>query len=66
MNTLFEEPKQGFEFIGNGFAIKKTSDKNKVHLYNNGSFVKEQVLYPSVERRLFVVDMVERHGVMKS
>lgn len=66
MNTLFEEPKQGFEFIGNGFAIKKTSDKNKVHLYNNGSFVKEQVLYPSVERRLFVVDMVERHGVMKT
>jgi len=37
-----------------------------VHLYNNGSFVKEQVLYPSVERRLFVVDIVERHGVMKT
>ncbi|MCD6355232.1 MAG: helix-turn-helix domain-containing protein [Prolixibacteraceae bacterium] len=66
MNSLFEEPKQGFEFIGNGFTLKKTSDKNTVHLYNNGSFVKEQVLYPPIEKRLFVVDMVERQGVMKT
>ena len=43
MNSLFEQQEQGFEFIGNGFALKKTDEKDKVHLYNNGSFVKEHI-----------------------
>ncbi len=66
MNSLFEQQEKGFEFIGNGFSLHKTDDKDKVRLYYNGSLVKEQVLSPSIEKRLFVVDMVERQGVAKS
>lgn len=66
MKSLFEEQEAGFEFIGNGFSLKKTSDKDRVHLYRNGLFVKEQVLSPAIEKRLFVVDMIERQGVIKA
>lgn len=62
MESLFAEQLSGFDFIGQGLTIKKTSDKNIVHLYKNGSFVKVQQLYPSIERRLFVVDLVDRQG----
>ncbi len=66
MDTLFSEQKIGFEFIGNGFALKKTSNKDIIHLYHDGVFVKEHTLYPTIEKRLFVVNMVERHSVTKS
>jgi len=66
MDTLFSEQDTGFEFIGNGFALKKTPDKNIVHLYHNGNLVKVHTLYPAIEKRLFVVDMIERHSVTKS
>lgn len=66
MGNLFEDQQEGFEFIGQGFALKKTSDNNKVHLYKNGEFVKEQVLTPAIEKRLFVVDLVERQGVTRT
>ena len=62
MESLFAGQELGFDIIGKSLAIKKTSDKNIVHLYKNGSFVKVQKLYPAVERRLFVVDLVERQG----
>jgi transposase len=65
-HNLFATEEQGFDFIGQGFALKRTSDKNKVHLYKNGAFVKEQMLYPAIEKRLFVVDLVERQGVTRS
>jgi len=66
MDNLFEQQEEGFEFIGQGFALKKTRDNSKIHLYKNGSFVKEQFLTPAIEKRLFVVDLVERHGVIRS
>jgi transposase-like protein len=62
MESLFAEQELGFDIIGKSLAIKKTSDKNIVHLYKNGSFVKVQKLFPAVERRLFVVDLVDRQG----
>jgi transposase len=66
MGNLFEEQQKGFEFIGQGFALKKIDNNNKVHLYKNGVFVKEQPLNPTVEKRLFVVDLVERQGVTRT
>jgi len=66
MNTLFADKEQEFNFIGQGFALKKTSQENKVQLYKNGRFVKEQMLYPAIEKRLFVVDLVERQGVTRT
>lgn len=67
-SMLFEDQEQkgGFELIGQGFALKKTSDPDKVHLYKNGIFMKEQILKPAIEKRLFVIDLVERQGVTKS
>ncbi|MCF6333944.1 MAG: hypothetical protein L3J11_11735 [Draconibacterium sp.] len=39
MDNLFSGQK--FYFIGDGYALKKTSDKNIVHLYKNGILIKE-------------------------
>ena len=66
MESLFVEQESGFYFIGNSLAIKKTSDKNIVHLYKNGSFVKRQPLHPVIEKRSFVVDLVERQGATQT
>ena len=65
MESLFTTQELGFEFIGAGLALKKTSNKDIVHLFKNGNFVKEQILVPQIERRLFVVDLVERQGAIK-
>ncbi len=67
MNDLFPEleTEAGFEFIGNGYSLKKMPDNNFVCLYNNGRFIKKQPLNPAIEKRMFVVDIVERHGVIK-
>jgi len=66
MDTLFSEQETGYSFIGEGFAIKKTKKENTVQLYKNGAFVKEQILVPAIEKRLFVVDLVEKQGVTKT
>jgi len=66
MESLFAVQESGFYFIGQSLAIKRTSDKNIVHLYKNGSFIKEQPLHPAIERRLFVVDLVERQGATQT
>lgn len=66
MANLFAELERGFEFIGNGYALKKTSKKDKVQLYKNGLFIKEQKLTPAVDKRLFVIDLVNRNGVTKA
>lgn len=66
METLFIEQEKGFELLGGGYALKKTSNMDIVHLYRSGVFIKEQVLVPQIEKRLFVVDLVERHGVTKT
>ncbi len=63
MNNLFLEQEFDFDFIGEGYSLKKTSDKNIIHLYRNGSFIKAQTLSPAIDKRLFVVDLVERKGV---
>ena len=36
MGNIFPEQKFDFDFIGEGYALKKTSDKDIVHLYKNG------------------------------
>ena len=64
MDNLFSEQK--FDFIGEGYALKKTSDKNIVHLYKNGILIKEQPLSPAIDKRLFVVDLVERQNVNRT
>lgn len=66
MEHLFENSEQEFELIGGGFALKKTNDPNKVQLYKNGQFVKEHTLSPAIEKRLFVVDLVDRQGVTRT
>lgn len=66
MQDLYPQQETGFIFIGQGFALKKTSDKNMVQLYKDGTFIKEQILNPSIEKRLFVVDLVERQGVVRT
>lgn len=66
MESLFTTQESDFEFIGAGLSLKKTSNKDIVHLFKNGNFVKEQILVPQIEKRLFVVDLVERQGAIKS
>jgi len=66
MADLFENTEPDFDFIGGGFALKKTNNSDRIHLYKNGAFVKEQPLSPAIEKRLFVVDLVERQGVTKT
>ncbi|GAH23326.1 unnamed protein product, partial [marine sediment metagenome] len=65
MQDLYPQQETGFIFLGQGFALKKTSDKNMVQLYKDGTFIKEQILNSSIEKRLFVVDLVERQGVVR-
>ncbi len=68
MDNLFsvQEREAGFEFIGNGLSLKKTTDKDVILLYKNGQFLKRQQLTPAIEKRSFVVDLVERQGATKS
>ncbi len=68
MSNLFNEQETDFDFnfIGGGHALKKTSDKDIVHLYKNGIFIKAQPLRPAIDKRLFVVDLVERQGVNRT
>ncbi len=66
MGNLFPEQKFDFDFIGEGYALKKTSDKDIVHLYKNGIFIKAQTLSPAIDKRLFVVDLVERQGANRT
>lgn len=66
MNDLFSEENLNLEFIGNNYYLKKTSNEDVVHLYKNDNFIKIQNLKPQIEKRIFVVDMVEGYGVTKS
>jgi hypothetical protein len=66
MDTLFPVTDEGHIFIGNGYSLKKTSEEKRVHLYRNGKFVSENILSPAIEKRLFVVDLIDKKGVMKS
>lgn len=66
MGNIFPEQKFDFDFIGKGYALKKTSDKDIVHLYKNGTFIKAQTLSPAIDKRLFVVDLVERQGANRT
>lgn len=66
MSNLFDEQETDFDLIGGGLALKKTSDKDIVHLYKNGIFIKAQPLRPAIDKRIFVVDLVERQGVNRT
>ncbi len=66
MNTIFPDPKDtSFIFIGNNYSIKFLS-KFKVAVYHYGSFFKEVEIFEQYEKRLFVIDLIERHGVTKT
>ena len=66
MRDLFSEQNLNLEFIGNNYYLKKTSNQDVVHLYKNDNFIKIQNLKPQIEKRIFVVDMIEGYGVTKS
>ena len=66
MNDLFSEQNLNLDFIGNNYYLKKTSNEDVVHLYKNDNFIKIQNLRPQIEKRIFVVDMIEGYGVTKS
>ena len=61
MNNLFSKQEYDFDFIGAGFALKKTSDKNIVHLYKNGSFIKEHKLDPAIEMPVILIQRTTRY-----
>jgi len=66
MSDLFSKQNLNLDFIGNGYYLEKTSNEDVVHLYKNDNFIKAQNLTPQIEKRIFVVDMIERYGVTKS
>jgi len=66
MATLFNETvRKDLQPIGKGYALRIKSEKT-VEIYLNGNFQKEAKIYPAIEKRLIVIDLVERCGVEKS
>ena len=66
MSTLFPDSKdKNLIFIGNNYSLKFIT-KFKVAIYNYGSFLKEVIIYDQFDKRLLVIDLIERHGVGKS
>lgn len=64
MNTLFKVDKDNMIIqIGNGFGIKII--ENKVNIYRNGLWLKEIEIKSGLDKRVLVVDLVEKFGVSK-
>jgi transposase len=64
MNTLFNFDKDNMIIqIGNGFGIKVI--ENKVNIYRNGLMLKETEIKSGLDKRVLVVDLVEKSGVSK-
>lgn len=65
MSTLFSNSKDtNLIIIGNNFSLKFIT-KFKVAVYRFGSFLKEVEIFEQYDKRLFVIDLIERHGVTK-
>jgi len=66
MNTLFDQSiETKFKPIGNNFSLVFLP-KGNVAIYQAGVFQKEVDIYDQFDKRLFVIDLIERHGVTKS
>ena len=66
MNTLFNESKDTKpKPIGNNYSLVFLSGHN-VAVYQAGRFLKQANIYDQFDKRLFVIDLIERHGVTKS
>lgn len=66
MNTLFNESKDTtHKSIGNNYSLIFLSGHN-IAVYQAGRFLKEVNIYDQFDKRLFVIDLIERHGVTKS
>ena len=64
MDTLFKVDKDNMIIqIGNGIGIKKTS--NKLNVYRNGLIFKEIEIKSNLDKRILVVDLVEKYGASK-
>jgi len=64
MNTLFNVDKDNMIIqIGNAIGIKVK--ENKVNVYHNGVLLKNVELKSGLDKRIFVVDLVEKSGVSK-
>lgn len=66
MSTLFNESKDTKpKPIGNNYSLVFLSGHN-VAVYQAGRLLKQTNIYDQFDKRLFVIDLVERHGVTKS
>jgi len=66
MNTLFDQSKDTeHKLIGNKYSLVFLS-KGNVAIYKSGIFQKEVNIYEQFDKRLFVIDLIKRHGVTKS
>lgn len=64
MDTLFKVDKDNMIIqIGNGIGIKVK--ENNVIVYRNGVLSKNAEIKSGLDRRIFVVDLVEKSGVSK-
>jgi len=64
MNTLFIDDKDNMIIqIGNGIGIKETT--NKIIVYRTGIQLKETEFKSGLDKRVLVVDLVEKYGVSK-
>lgn len=66
MEEHFILDKKDFVPIGNGYSLKPNAEKTIVRLRYNGHIVSDHKLVPQIEKRLFVVDLVENKGVTKT
>lgn len=66
MSTIFDEAQTDDQLkpIGKNYAIKVKSGE-LIEIYYNGQFQKFAKIYPAFEKRLIVVDLVERCSVVK-
>lgn len=66
MNTLFNQSKDTtYKPIGNNYSLVFLSRHN-VAVYQTGRFLKQVNIYDQFDKRLFVIDLIERHGATKS
>lgn len=66
MHSLFNEnEKTKHNTIGNNYSLIFLT-KGNVSVYRAGIFQKEVNIYEQFDKRLFVIDLIERHGVTKS
>lgn len=66
MDAIFNQSKDTmYKPIGNNYSLVFLSGYN-VAVYQAGRFLKQANIYDQFDKRLFVIDLIERHGVTKS